>query len=351
MSSIAAQLVPGLSANNLDLPMARRYVLLLVDGLGWDCLFDAQSNAPVLQGLAAERLQVGLPSTTATSLTSLVTGVPAGEHGIVGFSFRTRDSLVMNTMIWDDPQSPPEQVQPVPTWFERLRHQVRVCAVVPAIFADSGLTRAYLRGAELLGVANEKDWTSRVTGVAMAAAEHELTFVYERSLDHVAHIKGWHSSRWLATLAAIDRFVADLLDSLPANTCLLVTGDHGMVDVPKTHRVFIEDTPVLAADIDMIGGEARLRHLYTHDPASVAARWAAWLGSRAQVLPRAEALAWFGEQPPGEAVIDRIGDVVVAMQGDWAALTWGRPKEVSLVGMHGSSTAAECVVPLLKGES
>jgi hypothetical protein len=38
--------------------------------------------------------------------------------------------------------------------------------------------------------------------------------------------------------------------------------------------------------------------------------------------------------------------VLVAMRTDWAVMTRQFPRELSLVGMHGSLTAAEMTVPL-----
>jgi len=347
MPAIASHLTPGVAADVLGLPSAQRYVLVLVDGLGWDNLYDATSLAPTLRAMAASPLTVGMPSTTATSLTSLTTGVDAARHGMVGYSFRSRPGVILHTMAWDDPQANPEIVQPVPTWFQRLNNDVPSAVVVPSIFANSGMTRAFLRGADFIAVPKEDDWATRVQQVADVMTTHKLAYVYERSLDHVGHLKGWRSPMWAKKLASVDSFVASLRTNLPAGTALLVTGDHGMVDVPKTHRQFVEHEPDLAQGVDLVGGEARLRHLYTDDPVGVARRWQRWLGSRAEVRVRADAMEWFGKDA-SRTVADRIGDVVAAILDDWAVLTLQRPGEANLIGMHGSLTPSERRVPLLR---
>ncbi|MGL4831299.1 MAG: alkaline phosphatase family protein, partial [Propionibacteriaceae bacterium] len=104
--------------------------------------------------------------------------------------------------------------------------------------------------------------------------------------------------------------------------------------------------PELCRDVELIAGEARFRHLYTSYPEQVAQRYRDILGQRAWVLTRAEAVAagWFGTLDP--AVIDHWGDVVVAARDTWAFLTTSQPGEFSLVGMHGSLTPAEMLVPL-----
>ena len=325
-------------------------VVLLVDGLGAANLDDDPSLAPTLTSLPRTNLQAGLPSTTTASITSLLTGADAAQHGLVGFAFRTRPGFAMNTMLWDDPSFVPEVAQPVPTWFERLGAKgVKTAVVVSSAFANSGLTRAILRGADFVGIDHENDWAGQATLVADTVKTHRLAYAYVRSLDHTGHARGWRSSAWRRQLRRIDGFVGQLLETLPAGTAFTITGDHGMVDVAPTHKVQIDDEPELAAGVDLVAGETRFRYLYTQTPDAVAARWANWWGSRADVYTRQQALPLFGVTPPTPDVAKRIGDVVVAFHDDWVALTASRPREAQMVGMHGSVTSQERLVPLLKG--
>ncbi len=77
--------VPG-EADALELPPARRAVVLLVDGLGSRLLARARDAAPFLSSLAQRTLTAGFPTTTATSLASLGTGLTPGEHGVTGYT-------------------------------------------------------------------------------------------------------------------------------------------------------------------------------------------------------------------------------------------------------------------------
>src|SRR3979490_1075219 len=80
--------VPGM-INSLGLPSAARVCLLLVDGLGWQLLRSYSVDSPFLSSLAAYRepITAGFPATTVTSIASLGTGLPPGEHGLVGYAF------------------------------------------------------------------------------------------------------------------------------------------------------------------------------------------------------------------------------------------------------------------------
>ena len=335
----------------LGIPDANRYVVVMVDGLGHHLLAAQRYRAPYLGGLldTAIALTSAVPSTTATSLTTVGTGVAPGRHGIVGYSFRALNEIV-NALAWDD-RLDPLTFQPQPTWLERLQAHpdIAVSTVSLAKFRNSGLTRAALRGPKFIGLPSEDDTGRRIKQIVKASGQGErsLVYAYERRLDHAGHGVGCDSEEWVRILDEVDAWLEQLHNALDPDTCLLVTGDHGMVDVPASHQIIIEDTPTLVSGLDLIGGEGRLRQLYCDRPDEVAARWRRFLGERAIVRCRQEAIdeGWFG--PVDDRMRNRIGDVLVALLDDWAVMTLSKPGELTLVGQHGSLTPAEMRVPLL----
>ncbi|MDR1711878.1 MAG: alkaline phosphatase family protein [Propionibacteriaceae bacterium] len=339
--SIGAHLgMPG--EDTLGLPDAPSYVLLVADGLGWNQL----EQYPVADILRGPKLRVGLPSTTATSLTSLGTGLAPGRHGVAGYSFRFNGEL-LPVLRWPRRLSGVD-VQPQLTYLERMAAAgVHVAKVMPASFEKSGLTTAALRGGEFWGLPDEAA-PARIAALAAAAvSQRSFTYVYDREPDHAGHAHGVGSAQWIAGVIRIAELVRLLRRDLPPQTVLVVTGDHGMVNVPKSHHINFEDHPELAEQVVLLGGEARFRQVYTSEPEAVAARWREVLGERALVVTREQAMAerWFGTVEPRNA--DRFGDVLAAALDDWAIMTKAFPKEHFLVGMHGSVTDAEREVPLL----
>lgn len=350
VGSIAARLGQDVP-QPLPVPAGDRFVLVLVDGLGWNLLEQYGTHAPYLSGLqgSAPRITSGVPSTTVTSLTSLGTGTVPGQHGMAGYTFRNPAvDQIFSPLLWNS-ATPATEFQPLPGWFERLESGVTVSSVSLDRFAGSGLTLAALRGGEFVPIADELDYATRITATVTAATRTDRTLVYfyERLLDHDGHGHGVGSAEWLAQLTRIDRLLADLRAALPDDVRLVVTGDHGMLNVPSRNFLTIEDEPELRAGVRLIGGEGRFRQLYTAEPTAVAARWADRLGDDAWVRTRREAVdeGWFG--PLDERVAPRFGDVLAAMRTDWAALTKTVPGEFGLVGMHGSLTPVEMYVPLL----
>ena len=352
LPSIGAHLgVPG-AVDRLGLAAAERYVVLLVDGLGAEQLRTFAEHAPFLAGLPERTITSSVPSTTATAVTSLGTGLPPGAHGLAGYSFwypPIRD--VLTTLRWPSGVSG-EDVQPQLTYLERLTGAGVECGTVaPAPFARSGLTTAALRGARFWAVGNEADPAARLQLVtsAVEVGDRSVTYCYERSLDHAGHPHGVGSAQWLAALGWADGLARRLREALDDSVRVVVTGDHGMINVPPDARLIVEDHPTLLRDVTALAGEGRLRQLMVAEGTAdaVAARWRDALGERAWVLTREEAVAdgWFGDLAPRFA--GRFGDVLVAMADEGAVMTRRLPRELGLVGMHGSLTPAEMLVPLL----
>lgn len=354
LPSIGAHLgVPGCPDDVLGLPAADRYVVVLVDGLGWNLLRRSVRDVPYLASLLgdARPLTSGVPSTTVTSLASLGIGLVPGQHGLVGYTSRVPDTgEVLNALTWDSSVSP-RSYQPRPTVFERAGAAgVAVSSVALQRFAGTGLTVAALRGPAFLGYApGDLARQTELTVTAAGQGRRSLVYGYERALDHSGHGSGCRSDRWHRELVALDERCAELRDALPADVCLVITADHGMVDVPPGARVVAEDEPELMAGVTVLAGEPRFRQLYVdHDrPQRVADRWRARLGPHAWVRTRDEAIeeGWFG--PVDDGLRERYGHVLVAMRDDAAVMTRTLPRELTLIGMHGSLTSDEMLVPLL----
>lgn len=354
LPSAAASLgVPGYAGRApIELPPARRVVVVLVDGLGYELMRRRGGHAPFLRSLlpAARRLTAGFPSTTATSMATFGTGLPPGAHGLLGYEVLVpeQDRLV-NELSWEDGPDPVAW-QPEATVFEAAeRDDVAVTRVGPAFFEESGLTRAAVRGGRFAtadGLADRVD----ATLAALRRDSRAMVFLYWGDLDKVGHVHGSRSWEWGEELAAIDAEVARLVRSVPDDTAVLVTADHGMVDAPHALRIDLAHDEELAAGVRHVGGEARALHLYCETGAvdDVAQTWRERVAERAWIRTRGEAVAegWFG--PVHERNVPRIGDLVVAMRDNFAIVDSrrARPKLLALVGLHGSLTEEESSVPL-----
>ncbi|MEU7778461.1 alkaline phosphatase family protein [Micromonospora sp. SD19] len=357
-SALAVLGVPG-STDPLGLVPSlagvRRIAVLLVDGLGWYQLPTAAPYAPTLAGLAAtvaRPLIAGFPSTTPTSLVSLGTGVAPGAHGVLGFTVRVpgTDRVLTHTDWAADPS--PLRWQPVPTQLERARAAgVTTTVVSRPEFGGSGLTVAANRGGDFRGAAGGDAVAAAMLAALAAGSGPALVSGYHADLDRYGHVYGVDSEPWRVAAAEVDALLARLVDGLPPDAALLVTADHGQLDIPAAHRFDLDTDPRLRAGVRLVAGEARVRYLHTEPGATedVLAAWSAVLGATARVRTRDEVVAtgWFGPVP--EEHLGRVGDVVVTCNDTYAVMAsrTERPMASKLVAYHGSDTAAELTVPLL----
>ncbi|HEV7870984.1 MAG TPA: nucleotide pyrophosphatase/phosphodiesterase family protein [Modestobacter sp.] len=331
---------------------ARRVAVLLVDGLGAELLAAHPREAPVLNALGtpAGVLSAPCPSTTPVSLATLGTGLPPGSHGVLGFVTEVPgEDRTLNHVQWrDDPD--PLQWQAQPTVFEQATaHGVTCTAVGPHTFARSGLTRAAYRGADYANAYSPGDLVA-VVHAALATGDRSLVYGYTADLDLTGHVRGVDSSSWRHQLGVVDRMVEQLAAGLPDDAVLLVTADHGMVDVPDHTRLDIGEEPGLTDGVRRLTGEPRARYVHTEPGAAddVLATWRSVLGHRAWVVSRAEAIDSGVFGPVEAAVADRIGDVVVMARGSWAFTdVLSEPHSSLLAAFHGSLTPAELSIPLL----
>ncbi len=325
---------------------AERVVLLVIDGLGWNQLQDRRGLTPTLSGLEGGAITTVAPSTTATALTSITTGLPPGEHGVVGYRMAVHGE-VLNVLRWSTPAGDARQTIPP----DKLQSHAafggqRPPAVTRAEFATSGFTAAHLDQVRFTGYRTLGTLVAEVTRLARAG--EPFVYAYYEGLDKVSHEHGLGAAyddelRWIAHL------VATLLDSLPAGTVLVVTADHGQVEVGDN---VVELPSDVLTHVAMQSGEGRFRWLHARSGRAVALLEAtgALLGDRAWVRSRADAIAegWYGPVVT-DAAAGRLGDVLLAAKDDIAFLDPEDTGPYVLVGRHGSMTEDEMLVPLVAG--
>ena len=323
---------------------AAQVCVLVLDGLGWDQLQDRIHLAPTLAALTGRPITTVAPTTTATALSSIATGLTPGEHGLVGYRMMLGGE-VLNVLRWYGANgdrrrtNPPHDVQPFPAF---LGHHVPV--VSPAELESSAFTEAHLWGSKPVGWRAASAIPVEV-GRQLRAGER-VVYAYYGGIDKTAHERGF-GAFYDAELVAADRLVADVLAVLPSGAGLIVTADHGQVEVGDR---IVHPTSELLAMVDEQSGEGRFRWWHAASGAArelLAATDAvygdqAWIVSREQVLDE----GWFGPvvSPP---IASRLGDVALVAR---APVSFHDPADsgpFELICRHGSLTSAEVMVPLL----
>lgn len=336
---------------SLGLAAVDHAVVLLVDGLGQRALEAHRGHARRLLGApVAGVIQSVFPTTTASALASLTTGTLPGSHGLIGYTgFDPGGERVVNLLTGWGADLDPATWQRVPTVFERASAVgIPAFAVGPARYRDSGFSAAVLRGA---AYRTGESLATRLAEVARIHAESDrsLTYVYAPEVDVAAHATGLASTAWLTALEEVDAAVGAFVPRLGGRAGLLVTGDHGGLDVPVEAQVIVDRA--LLEGVRLVSGEPRCLALHLEpgtDAAAVRDRWQVAEGTRAWVATADEAIAagHFGDVDPG--VRSRIGDVLVAARARVAYYLDPDDRGRAMVGQHGSLTPDEVAVPLLR---
>lgn len=327
-----------------------REVLILIDGMGLDAVEKYGDQFPIFDELKlVNKLYTNFPSTTATSLSTLGTGVLPGVHGMLGYTVRVprSDNRLLNALKWDE-RVDPVIWQKVPTLFERaVTSGVSVTHVAAKRYEGSGFTQAALRGAKYVG-ANGID--EMVTAVA-AALKPQPSFVYTylNTLDSAGHSEGVGSDKWLTALAQVAEFITKVKQEVPKGARIWITSDHGMVN--STEQVVLGQDNKLLENVTLIGGEPRARHIYIKAGAiaETIAQWQEFFGSNAKILSKDVAIkeGLFGPVVTEDST-ERMGDLIAIANNDLILVDPARVREESsMVGHHGGVTDTEVEIPLL----
>lgn len=328
-----------------DLSGVDQVVMLVLDGLGWHQMQQRRSHMRGFPSMAEARIQTVAPTTTATALTSITTGLPPGEHGVIGYRMSTDNDDVLNVLRWCTSKGDARETIPP----ETVQHDLafggqRPPIVVRAEFKDSGFTRAHLGGCRMVPYRMPSTLTAEI--LRQLDAGEPFVYAYYDGIDKVAHEYGL-GPFYDAELVFVDRMVEYLASALPARSALVITADHGQVEVGDN---VLSPHPEVMSSVRSQSGEARFRWLHAQPGAEVALYEAAvehhsdvaWVVTRDRMLDE----GWFGPKVL-PAPLARLGDVALVARADVAFEDVADTGPFVLVGRHGSMTPAEVDVPLL----
>lgn len=199
-------------------------IVFLVDGMRPDGLLSACTpflDRVLARGAHTFRAKSVMPTTTLPCHASIFFSIPPDIHGI-------RDN------VW---QSPPQQV---PGLFDVIHRQ----GLPAAAFYNWEQLRDLSRPGSLTAAFFLKDMPDDdgrcdrdVTSLALSwlqSHEWAFAFVYLHNTDKTGHGCGWMSDSYLKAIANADRCIQSICDSLPEDTTVIITSDHGGHD--NTHH-------------------------------------------------------------------------------------------------------------------
>src|SRR5262245_20325523 len=168
-----------------EVAAADRILLLVLDGLGWEQLEARRDLAPTLSAMSGGRITSVLPTTTATALTSISTGLPPGEHGVIGYRMHVHGE-VLNVLRWATAAGDARHT--IPPWKVQMQLPFlghRPPVITKAEFARSGFTLAHLDTARFTPYRLP---STLITEVARLTRNAEpFVYAYYDGVDKVSH--------------------------------------------------------------------------------------------------------------------------------------------------------------------
>lgn len=336
-----------------------RDLVILLDGVGADLLREHRALTPTLRRLEPDitRVRTVSPSTTSSAMVSLHTGLSPLEHGVLGYLTYDPCTGTALNQISGGPGTDPRTWMPEAGLVESATR--RAVQVGPRKHAGSHLSGVAYRGWEFRGHGSS-DRVQTVLAAMRAAGPDGLVHLHVDDVDHAGHRHGIDSEQWRTALAEVDSLLGTLLRRLPTGTRIHLTADHGMVDTSPAHTTDLADHPQLLDLVEEVAGEARALALHAVRGEGAGEELALGLeqllGDRALVLRRDQVLRIGLLGPVGTEVTPRVAgrlpDVLVLSRGRAGVDDFSRRPATAraMVGVHGSLSAAESWVPLLRTE-
>jgi hypothetical protein len=339
----------------------RNTVLLVIDGLGHDYLLERLPRG-ALASLLEARITSVFPSTTASAITTFLTGAAPQQHALTGWFmyFREVGSVAAVLPFRQRHGGAPLRVSVsellgnVPV-FDRLPAETHV--VTPQEIAYSPFNRAHVGRARLWPYVGLEQMFATIAQVVREPGGRRYVYAYWPELDRLGHTTGIASRESSAHLQQIDAAFARWLREIRGtDTTVLVTADHGFVDTAPADAIELGSHVELARMLALpLCGEPRAAYCYMRPSArdAFAACFAATLGAHAEVVPSEQLIerGWFGLGPPHPELSPRLGDYTLVMKGRAAIqdTLLGEARHPK-IGMHGGTSAAEMYVPLIVAE-
>ncbi len=355
------QLYPPLRALPPEALAHRNTLLLVIDGLGYDSLTTHCREGALVRHLK-DRMTSVFPSTTATAITTFLTGTAPQQHGVTGwFTYFQELDAVLAVLPYQARHGSPAPGVPARLLLEHVpvfdRLSVRSHVVAPMRIAHSEFNAAHHGKARTHAFTSLGEMFETIGGIVRARAERNYIYAYWPELDRLAHEHGMASREALAHLAELDAAFGNFLAGIRGtSTTVIVTADHGFIDARADQGIELGGHPQLASTLSLpLCGERRAAYCYVHpgQRAQFVDYIAAHLQEYAELKESRYLIesGYFGFGPPHPRLANRIGDYTLIMKDHAVIKDWlpGERRYVQ-IGVHGGMSGQEMYVPLIVAE-
>lgn len=337
------------SDNRMRLPKVKHAVVILVDGLGLENLKQANAHARFLNAKNIDGIRCEFPSTTATSISGLGTGLRSGDHGIVGYSAYDRSSGAGINLLtgWANVSQAAEYKKRA-----TLSEHFSVNVIGPRTYAGTGFTELTMKSANYVPAESLADRFEALEKI-ITGSLGTVSYLYIPELDQIAHKFGVASHQWLNQLEELDlvvnRFASKLIDGVG----VILTADHGVLDVANSSHVYLEEHDWYANAVVHTAGDPRCNFVYLRDTSTLDSFMSLArkvFGSAAYVCTARELVeaGWLSDFATD--VEELLPDVFLIWHDSVVGYDRriAKPAHLKMIGQHGGISDIEMRIPLIK---
>lgn len=342
----------------------RNVVLLVVDGLG-DAWLQRQSDAWWMSRHRRDRMTTVFPTTTASAITTYLTGCAPQQHAITGWHVWLRELAAVTAVLPGTPRAGGADYAKTRVDVKRLFGHTAFAdgleraswMLSPESIVNSPYNRAHQGQATMRSFRKMRDLFSQLVKM-VKGDRRQFIYAYWSELDHIGHEKGMNSPAAIQHARQIDEEIARCMDRVRgSDTLLIVTADHGQVDTRDDSEICVNDHPEWQDMLLLpLCGERRASYAYVrHERRADFERYVTeHFADALALMPSADVIeqGWFGHGDAHPELRNRVGDYLLLAKEHHYVKDWlPQERRYGHIGLHGSLTEEELYVPLIVGES
>lgn len=345
-----------------DLKDAKNIVLIIIDGLGYEFLMK-NGKGTIFNENIKGKMTTTFPSSTSAAIPSLMTGLSSQEHGMTGWYMYLKE---LGSSVIPLPFTP------------RLNNELKLGKLIDISkifnikpFVNNINAKPYLvQGNEILnsyftivaagkskriGYNTMEGFFRAIKKIIFSNSRRKYIYAYYPEHDSLCHKYGSTNKKILNHFKKLNKKLVSFLKSIEGtNTILIITSDHGIIDVPASKRIKLDDHPKLRETLILpLCGEHRFAYCYVKP--SKEKEFVKYVKTKLKHccnLYKSEDLlrrGYFGLFEIHERFRERIGDYVLIMKDNWGIydkLVYQK-KYSYHIGDHGGLSKEELYVPLI----
>jgi predicted AlkP superfamily pyrophosphatase or phosphodiesterase len=369
MSSIAGAFGTKSSYLNLDILQSRELkkyqniILFIVDGLGYEYLINKEKKTFLYSNLRGKMNSVFLP-TTACAVTTFLTGDAPQQHSLTGWFINLKEVGTVSAILKFSPRVGGEQFSKqgidIKDIIDAKSFTSKIKAdnflILDKQIADSDFSRLMSENSKVFGYNSIKDLFKQLKKAVRFNKNRKYIYTYLDDLDGLFHDNGTKNKKPEKYLKKLDKQIEKFSKEIKnTNTLLIVTADHGFVDVKEKNIINLGNHPILKDCLTtLICGESRTPHFYVR-PNKVKQfedYFRIHFSKYGKLFKGSDLIErnYYGLFKPNKKLFDRVGDYVFIFNSNYIFKDFikkKKHKKIKTIGHHGGTSREEMTVPLI----